>query len=53
MTATTYRIKYLEEQTIKLIIAGFTRILKGWYLSHEKKIYIDTCVKREDNQQIL
>ena len=55
MAASAYRVKHSEEQTIKLIVAGFTGILKGWwdnYLSPENRLYITTCVKNEENTQI-
>jgi len=55
MVASAYRIKHSEEQIIKLIVAGFTGILKGWwdnYLNSENRMYITTCVKTEDNTQI-
>ena len=54
MAASAYRVKHSEEQTIKLIVAGFTGILKGWwdnYLNSENRMYI-TTVKTEDNTQI-
>jgi len=55
MAASAYRVKHSEEQTIKLIIVGFTGILKGWwdnYLNSENRMYITTCIKTEENIQI-
>jgi len=55
IAASAYRIKPSEEQTIKLIVVGFTAILKGWwnnYRNSKNKTYITTCVKTEDNTQI-
>jgi len=55
MVASAYKVKHSKEQAIKLIIASFTGILKGWwdnYLSLEIKMYITTCVKIEENKQI-
>jgi len=55
MAATAYSVKHTEEQTIKLIISGFTGILKGWwdnYLMPEQKNYVLSCVKIENEERI-
>nr|KYP39731.1 polyprotein [Cajanus cajan] len=43
MAASAYRAKHSEAQTVKLLIAGFTGSLKGWwdnYLTQDQRSYI-------------
>nr|KYP75455.1 polyprotein [Cajanus cajan] len=56
MAATAYRAKHSEQQTVKLLIAGFTGSLKGWwdnYLTSEQKNYIINVVKAEDQTPLM
>nr|KYP66817.1 polyprotein [Cajanus cajan] len=55
MAASAYRAKHNELQTVKLLIAGFTGSLKGWwdnYLTQDQRNYILTVTKVEDGTNI-
>ena len=55
MAASAYRNKHSEDQTVKLLISGFTGSLKGWwdnYLTPDRRVFIQAAVKQEGDRLI-